>query len=75
MTESSRKSITEERDGRPEEQLSLSARKKVTFDSKVTTHEPVSIYEITVYLTETKKASEDERKEGCLAKSSKSKSS
>ncbi|KAJ8534639.1 hypothetical protein K7X08_016367 [Anisodus acutangulus] len=65
--------VTEERD-RPEEQLSLSARKKVTFDSKVTTYEPVSIYESTDSLPETKKASEDEREEGCLAKSSKSNS-
>ncbi|KAJ8558177.1 hypothetical protein K7X08_004943 [Anisodus acutangulus] len=72
--EPSRNLVTEEQDDRPEEQLSLSARKKVTFDSKVITYEPVSIYESTDSLTETKKASEDEREEGCLAKSSKSSS-
>lgn len=67
--------VTDARD-RPEEQLSLSARKKVTFDAKVTTYEPVSIYESTDSLHETKKSGEDEREEeGCLAKSSKSNSS
>ncbi|XP_055813131.1 protein JASON [Solanum dulcamara] len=67
--------LTEVRD-RPEEQLSLSARKKVTFDSKITTYEPVSIYESTDSLPEPKKSGEDERgEEGCLAKSSQSNSS
>ncbi|CAN4093200.1 unnamed protein product [Withania somnifera] len=67
--------VTDARD-RSEEQLSLSARKKVTFDSKVTAYEPVSIYESTDSIPETKKSGEDEREEeGCLAKSSKSNSS
>lgn len=64
--------LTEAQD-RSEEQLSLSARRKVTFDSKVTTYEPVSIYESTDSLPETKKSGEDEREVGgCLAKSSQS---
>lgn len=81
---STEQSITEEPSGslitevqdRPEEQLSLSARKKVTFDSKITTYEPVSVYESTDSLPETKKSGEEEREEeGSLAKSSKSNSS
>ncbi|KAF3628061.1 putative LRR receptor-like serine/threonine-protein kinase-like [Capsicum annuum] len=81
---STEQSITEDPSGnllsqaqdRLEEQLSLSARKKVTFDSKVTTYEPVlSMYESTDSLPETKKSGEDEREEGYLAKSSQSKSS
>ncbi|KAM3326210.1 protein JASON [Capsicum chacoense] len=81
---STEQSITEDPSGnlhsqaqdRLEEQLSLSARKKVTFDSKVTTYEPVlSMYESTDSLPETKKSGEDEREEVYLAKSSQSKSS
>ncbi|XP_060181171.1 uncharacterized protein LOC132610790 [Lycium barbarum] len=82
---STEQSITEEPSGnlvaeardKPEEQLSLSARKKVTFDSKVTTYEPVvSVYESTDSLPETKKFGEDERDEGeSIAKSSQSNSS
>lgn len=83
-TISAEQSITEEPSGnlvtnardRPEEQLNLSARKKVTFDSKITTYIPVSIYESTDSLPETKKSGEEEREEErCLAKSSKSISS
>ncbi|OIT27811.1 PREDICTED: protein JASON [Nicotiana attenuata] len=70
----SRNLVAEAQD-RSEEQLSLSARKRVTFDSKVTTYDPVSIYESTDSLRETKKAGENEEEEGCLAKSSQSNSS
>ncbi|XP_009781302.1 uncharacterized protein LOC107790575 [Nicotiana tabacum] len=70
----SRNLVAEAQD-RSEEQLSLSARKRVTFDSKVTTYDPVSIYESTDSLPETKKAGENEEEEGCLAKSSQSNSS
>ncbi|MCD7449507.1 hypothetical protein HAX54_053099 [Datura stramonium] len=74
--ESSGNLLTEAQD-RPEEQLSLSARKKVTFDSKVTTYEPVSIYESTDSLPETKKSGGNEGEAGgcLLAKSSQSYSS
>ncbi|XP_016502293.1 uncharacterized protein LOC107820516 [Nicotiana tabacum] len=70
----SRNLVAEAQD-RSEEQLSLSARKRVTFDSKVTTYDPVSIYESTDSLPESKKAGENEEEEGCLAKSSQSNTS
>uniref|UniRef100_A0A5B6YK39 Eisosome protein SEG2 n=1 Tax=Davidia involucrata TaxID=16924 RepID=A0A5B6YK39_DAVIN len=46
-----------------EEQLSLSTRKKVTFDSNVKTYEPVSVHESTDFLPESDKDSEKEKYE------------
>ncbi|KAK3011318.1 hypothetical protein RJ639_012396 [Escallonia herrerae] len=64
--------VSEWRD-KPEEQLSLSSRKKVTFDTNVTTYEHVKVYESTDSLLDTEKISETEKEESC-AKSSLSQS-
>ncbi|XP_059626073.1 uncharacterized protein LOC132269075 [Cornus florida] len=54
--------VSELRDN-PEEQLSLSTRKRVTFDSAVKTYEPVSVHESRDFGVDSDKASEKENGE------------
>ncbi|KDP26485.1 hypothetical protein JCGZ_17643 [Jatropha curcas] len=68
-------SVSEIRDN-PEEQLSLSARKKVTFNSNVVTYEHISVEESTEFSSEKGNGGErKEDKEKNLAKPSQSQSS
>ncbi|KAL3517728.1 hypothetical protein ACH5RR_020317 [Cinchona calisaya] len=70
-------SVSAELCDKPEEQLSqlsLSPRKRVTFNTNVTTYEHVSVVESIDYLPESKEASEKEKEEILVQKSHKSES-
>ncbi|KAF2294895.1 hypothetical protein GH714_026879 [Hevea brasiliensis] len=58
----------------PEKQLTLGARKKVTFDSSVTTYEHVSVEESVEFSAENEDGSKREEEEENFAKSSQSQS-
>ncbi|KAJ9169658.1 hypothetical protein P3X46_017821 [Hevea brasiliensis] len=65
--------VSEIRDN-PEKQLTLGARKKVTFDSSVTTYEHVSVEESIEFSAENEDGSKREEEEENFAKSSQSQS-